>query len=295
MYSLCCISNALKPRASFQLMTWSRFKHLEKMYGLDYAIATLSDRWYNNISVTMKTILYCIDNNWNYRLSSSIFPLITHPDFNIPIKQTPRYSDIMSVFDNIRGIVTSGQIRLSAHPDHYNVLATRNKTIIAKTVRELNHHGWFMDMMGCYDDYRSPINIHINNSRDTHQAILDMVIDNMSRLHDSVVRRLVFENEDRGIWNVSALYDNIYSSTGIPITYDNLHDACNSSDSRAASLCALTWNGIKPLFHYSESDPNSTNIRAHATYATGIPTDDQYDWEIELKGKDDALLLMRQF
>lgn len=291
MYSLCCISNMLKPHFSFQSMTWSRYRQLESMYGTDVALSTLSDRWYNNVCVTHKTILHCIKNGWNYRISSSIFPLITHPDFNIPIEQTPKYNDIINIFTAIRQLVSFMNIRLSTHPDHFNVLATKNTVTLDKSIKELNHHGWFMDLIGCCRNHNSPINIHINNSRDTYNDVVRMLIDNIKMLDDSVSSRLVFENEDRGLWTISALHDHVYNFIGIPITYDNLHHHCNPSTGDA-ELCASTWANFKPLFHYSESQPNNPNIRAHAVMPVGRPPCDHYDWEIELKGKDLAIKML---
>jgi hypothetical protein len=53
--------------------------------------------------------------------------------------------------------------------------------------------------------------------------------------------------------------------------------------------CAKTWGNVKPLFHYSESHPDKTNPRAHADMPTDYPVSDQYDFDIELKGKDFAI------
>lgn len=57
-------------------------------------------------------------------------------------------------------------------------------------------------------------------------------------------------------------------------------------------LCDLTWHSIKPLFHYSESDPTNKNPRAHANTPTDIPPCESYDWDIELKAKDMAIRML---
>jgi UV DNA damage endonuclease len=97
----------------------------------------------------------------------------------------------------------------------------------------------------------------------------------------------VIENEDKGCWTV----DNLLKHFRLPITFDNLHDKCNPSETSSEDCmyqCAATWN-VKPLFHYSESHPDKTNPRAHADMPTDCPSIWQYDWDIELKSKDAAI------
>jgi UV DNA damage repair endonuclease len=55
-------------------------------------------------------------------------------------------------------------------------------------------------------------------------------------------------------------------------------------------LCYHTWQGVKPLFHYSESKIGN-NPRAHADYATEIFDTYWLDFDVdmELKQKDLAI------
>jgi UV DNA damage repair endonuclease len=107
--------------------------------------------------------------------------------------------------------------------------------------------------------------------------------------------RLVIENEDKGQWNVQNLLK-INELTGIPITFDNLHDECNPSPDLpdAFNVCRELWRGKTiPLFHYSEGKVN--NKRAHRELPENTPARkfglDSWlaDWEIELKGKEKAI------
>jgi UV DNA damage repair endonuclease len=110
---------------------------------------------------------------------------------------------------------------------------------------------------------------------------------NLNKCDQSVISRLVVENEDKGCWTVANLLEHF----DIPITYDNLHDKCNPDEylDDAAYKCARTWGNVKPLFHYSESHPDKTNPRSHADMPTDFPASDSYDWDIELKSKDAAI------
>ena len=288
MYNLCCISNELKDQGyKFQTMTWKRFNQLCDEHGAEYALDQLGKRWLNNLEVTRLCIEHCAENGWGYRVSSALFPCLTHPEFEYSVQNVPQYEQIMEEFRDIVYYNESWQVRLSTHPDQFNVLASENQASVDKTIAELNHHGWVMDMLGCERSYRNPMNIHVNCTKGDLADIATRFMSNLNRCSQSVITRLVIENEDKGCWNV----DNLLKHFRLPITFDNLHDKCNPSETSSEDCmyqCAATWN-VKPLFHYSESHPDKTNPRSHADMPTDCPSIWQYDWDIELKSKDAAI------
>lgn len=288
MYNLCCISNELKDEGyQFQTMTWKRFNQLRDEHGADYALQELGERWCNNVGVTLKCIEHCAKNGWGYRVSSALFPCLTHPEFEYSIEDVPQCDEIMELFRDIVFYNETWQVRLSTHPDQFNVLASENQASVDKTIKELNLHGWVMDKLGCQRNYNNPMNIHVNCTKGELSDIAARFMSNLAKCDESVTSRLVVENEDKGCWNV----DNLLKHFRLPITFDNLHDKCNPSETSSADCmyqCAATWN-VRPLFHYSESHPDKTNPRAHADIPVDKPCSDQYDWDIELKSKDAAI------
>ena len=286
MYNLCCISNELKDQGyKFQTMTWKRFNQLrDEHWGI--ALNELGKRWLNNVDVTLTHIEHCAREGWGYRVSSSLFPCLTHPEFEYSIQDVPQYDQIMDLFDYCVANDAWG-VRLSTHPDQFNVLASENQSAVDKTIAELNHHGWIMDQLGCQRNYYNPINIHVNCTKGDLKDIAARFMSNLNKCDCSVTSRLVIENEDKGCWTVANLLEHF----DIPITYDNLHDKCNPDEylDDAAYKCARTWGNVKPLFHYSESHPDKTNPRSHADMPTDFPASDSYDWDIELKSKDAAI------
>ena len=293
MYNLCCISNELKDQGySFKTMTWKRFNQLRDEHGDEQALFQLGERWFNNIVVTLECIEHCARNGWGYRVSSDLFPCLTHPDFHYKVSDVPQYDEIMELFQECRDNNAWG-VRLSTHPDQFNVLASENQASVDKTIAELNHHGWVMDQLGCQRNYYNPINIHVNCTKGDLSDIAARFMSNLNRTDRSVTSRLVIENEVKGCWTVA----NLLNHFDIPITYDNLHNKCNSSslpysmwsEDYLMKLCAKTWANVTPLFHYSESHPEKTNPRAHADMPVDKPCSDQYDWDIELKSKDAAI------
>lgn len=292
-YGLCCISLILQEQdepVKFQTMTFKRFSSLPR----EEALSILGDRILNNMIATNKIIQYCGENNYVYRISSDLFPLITYDEANIDLEDLPNHDDIQDSFDEIADTIATTNVRISCHPSEFNVLASLNPKAVEKTITELNFYSSFMDRIGCPTDYRSPINIHINNKSGTHLEVLHRFMTNFDRLDDNCKNRIVVENDDKlNCWSVIELIHQFHDITAIPITFDYLHHACHPNgidEERAINACYKSWNGYKPLFHYSESRPGN-NPRAHADYANKTFNTYKLDFDIdfELKMKDRAI------
>jgi UV DNA damage endonuclease len=292
-YGLCCISlnlQELDEPVKFQTMTFKRFSSLPR----EEALSILGDRILNNMETTNKIIQYCGENGYAYRISSDLFPLITYDEANIELEDLPNYDDIDDAFDDIANTIATSSVRISCHPSEFNVLASLNAQAVEKTITELNFYSSFMDRIGCPPDYRSPMNIHVHNKTGTYNEILNRFITNYDRLDDNCKNRIVLENDDKqGGWSVIELIHQIHDVTAIPITFDYLHHACHPhgvDEERAINACYRSWDGYKPLFHYSESRPGN-NPRAHADYAHNKFNTYGLDFDIdfELKMKDKAI------
>ena len=290
-YGLCCISLNLKDEGySFQTMTYKRFSSLPR----DEALSILGERIENNLLVTEKTIQFCSENDYVYRVSSDIFPLITYDAANVTLENLPNYENIQQAFDIISNTISSTQTRVSCHPSEFNVLASANTKAVDKTIIELNFYSWFFDRIGLPANYNNPMNIHIHNKNGTHSEIIDRFMQNFNRLDPNCRSRLVIENDDKvNCWNVRELIEHFNPATNIPITFDYLHHKCNPcdmSEQEALESCYLTWKEHRPIFHYSESAPGN-NPRKHADYAI-LPFDTyglDFDVDMELKMKDLAI------
>jgi len=291
--NLCCISLLLKEQGfSFQTLTWKRFNEL----GRDEGLKILSDRILNNAKVTQRTIEYCADNNWGYRLSSTLFPLISFDEANIELEQLKDYNEIIQILSKSGEIARNNAVRLSSHPGEYTTLDSDNPVAISRSVRDLELHGFLHDALGLSKDYSNPINIHLKNEHISFIDHKNRIKDSICRLSDSVKNRLVLENNDKGRWNCNTLADKYADS--FPLTYDNLHDKVNhSSDSNSnIRIFAQSWGKYKPLFHYSEG--REDNKRAHRDYPQDSVSffsserTNIADYDVELKMKDFALNMM---
>jgi UV DNA damage endonuclease len=258
------------------------------------ALDKLGDVILNNLLVTEKAIEYCGIRGHNYRLSSNIFPLVTYDKANITFAEFPRLHEIQDKLTDIRVMREKYNVRLSSHPDQFNVLASDNQDAVTRTITELDFQGWFMSRIGCPLNYDSPINIHVNRSMEggKHFLVRDLFYKNFHRLSDNVKKRLVLENDDKAAgWTVKALYDYFYHDGDTPITFDYLHHKCHNlgtSEEEAFAMAVQSWQGCTPLFHYSESIPEDKNPRKHADYATRLPNtyDKTIDLDFEFKMKE---------
>lgn len=270
-YGLCCISNSCQRNGyKFRTMTFKRFCSLDRKD----AISILCEIYANNLKVVSMILDQCIENKWTYRVSSNIFPLLTHPDSNVVYRELPKSDIIDSLFEKCAHKIHKNRIRISCHPDQFNVLASSSEKSIESTIRELDHQGWIMDRMGAPLNRNAPINIHINRSSGSPQEIAERFYNSLCRCSESLQKRIVVENEDKGIWTAQQLCEVFYPIVNIPITFDNLHHACNPSDwteEFAFKSCYSTWKGVRPLFHYSESLPKQPNKRKHAEFPTKSP------------------------
>lgn len=285
--SLCCIHLGLQKQGySFQTMTFKRFCYL----GPKIAQKTLGERILNNIIVTEKIIEYCASKNWDYRLSSSLFPLITYGPALTELDDLPNISEINKRLDNLATTIANSNIRISSHPDQFVVLASENQNAVEKSIHELNFQSWFFDRIGLSADHNSPINLHIQNKS---VGTIDRFLKSFKRLDPNCQKRIVIENDDKvAQWSVKELIEEFYPATKIPITFDYLHHKCHPNrltEEEAFYFCYDTWD-VTPIFHYSESD-SSNNPRKHAEYATKKINTYGLDFtcDFELKMKDKAI------
>lgn len=290
-FGLCCISLKLKEQGiGHQTMTFKRFNSLPR----EEALTILGERILNNLVTTRKTIEFCGENNYVYRVSSDIFPLITYDEANVGLEDLPNHDDIQDEFDNIAQTILDTNVRVSCHPSEFNVLASTNEKAVDKTITELNFYSSFFDRIGLPANYNSPMNLHVHNKNGTHSEIIDRFRQNFNRLDDNCKARLVIENDDKiNCWSVRELITHFHPKTNIPITFDYLHHKCHPDmldEETAIKACHDTWHGYRPLFHYSESREGN-NPRAHADYAYnkfetyGLV----FDLDMELKSKDLAI------
>jgi len=84
----------------------------------------------------------------------------------------------------------STEQRLTFHPGPFNVLASPNPDVVAKTVRELNCHSHIFDLMGFEPSWENKINIHVGGAYGDRKSALARFCENFALLDDGTKQRL---------------------------------------------------------------------------------------------------------
>lgn len=294
---LVCISEMLKKQdknLAFKTMTRKRFLEL----GRTAALKELSSRILHNCKLTKQIVLHCSAKGIaHYRISSCLLPLVTDSTLSICYDDLPDMRRIETALSEVGVAAKDCGVSVSSHPDQFNVLTSYSQDVIDRSIKELNHQAYVLDLIGLPQNYSAPMCLHLNLSPDFKRETLSDYIDrftaSLASCSQSVRNRLVLENEDKGFWSCSNLFE-CFGKT-IPLVYDNLHDYTNSSgkDQDAwLKLFKLTWKAHTPVMHWSEGLPDKP--RSHAEFASHVPEvvsmNKDCVWEFELKGKDNAIL-----
>ncbi len=258
-----CINTALSANKIMTNRTMRRKTFDAK--GIDY----VSDLALLNVK-DLKTIV-----QWNnemgiklFRLSSQIFPW--SDDYKL--SDLKDYDEICELMLEIGEIATNANQRLTMHPGPYNCLASPNQNVVEKTIRELNVHSEQFNMFGFKPSNYNKINIHVGGAYGDKESTLTRFCKNFELLRSDTKKRLVIENDDSpNEYSVKDLYEGIYKSIGIPITFDYFHHKFNTgglTEEEALKLAATTWpDDVVQCCHYSESrrkEKLDESIRAQA-------------------------------
>ena len=292
-YGYCCINMTLKEESNTYIgrsMIKRTFMEKGIAYASQLALANVRDlieivKWNEKKGIKL------------YRMSSDMFPWMSEYE----LKDLPDYKKISTLLKGVGNLASKYGQRLTFHPGPFDVLASANPNVVTKTIRDLNQHGEIMDLIGLPRTQYAAINIHVNTTQGGKEASMQRFVENFELLDDSVKSRLVVENDDKEKqYATEDLYEGIYKTIGVPITFDYHHHWCHPgslTQEEALKLASTTWGDVKQLVHFSScrtihEDASQTNKRAHADYVYDFI--DSYglalDVEIEAKAKELATL-----
>ena len=139
--------------------------------GLDY----VSELALKNASDIIKIL------EWNrmngikfFRLSSAIIPWGDHID----LTQLKDYKQIKAELKKAGDFAKFWNIRITSHPGPFNVLVSPNKSVVEKTIADLELHAKVFDMMGLSKTPYNKINIHCNGVYGDKIAAMDRFCEN---------------------------------------------------------------------------------------------------------------------
>jgi len=236
------------------------------------------------------------------RISSDVVPFATREDF--PFDWAKAFDWL---FREIRRVVKTHGLRVSAHPGQYTVLNSPKEEVAAEAVRELDHQARLLSLI---DPVQGTLTLHVGGAYGDKPAALDRFSQNLEELSDLARGMLTLENDD-----VTFSLDDVLplcQRTGLPLVFDYFHhhllhtgdDPDNGLPERLAAV-AETWGRRVPKLHLSSQQPGGRR-GAHADYVRSddfarlldimelVPGDGPYDLMLEAKQKERATLALME-
>ena len=255
-----------------------------------------------NIRDLREVIRWNIKNHiYFYRISSSILPWWSEYQF----ERLPDFDEIKAILRDIGDIATESGQRLTFHPGHFTILASKNPDVVRLAILELEQHSRIFDLMGFAPSTWNKINIHIGTAQGGLEETAVRFIENFNKLSPNCRKRITLENDDKpNMWSVQNLYDLIHKNIGIPIVFDVHHHrvgAKSGLDEIAAMNLAIgTWGDIEPIIHFSSSRKDfEDNYARNVAHADNIHEsinlyNNKNVWVmLEAKMKEQALITYR--
>ena len=197
-----------------------------------------------------------------FRITSDLVPFASHPVC------TANWQGIFrEPFAALGALIKDNGMRISMHPDQFNLINAKDPAIFERTIRELAYHAEVLNLLGL--DTSAKIQLHVGGVYGDPEASIARFIDRYPNLPEAILRRLVIENDDHRYTVRDCL--KIHDETGIPIIFDNLHHRIHATCEEPVSVIfpevAATWqskDGL-PMIDFSSQDPDGRPGKHAAT------------------------------
>ncbi|MDD5759401.1 MAG: UV DNA damage repair endonuclease UvsE [Desulfobulbaceae bacterium] len=290
-FGLCCLFTVqpirFRQTTAKNLLTKSRSEQL----------AVLSQICLHNVVSVQQALSFLEQTGIGaFRITTPLLPLYTHPQVGYSLEDLPHAATIYQHCREIKALRRDKNIRLSLHPDQFNVLSSPRPEVVANTIRELEYQGELAELLDV-----EMINIHAGGVYGDKKMALSRLQNSFFQLSERVRCRLSLENDDIS-YTPSDLLP-VCRRLNIPMVYDVHHHRClpdQISVEEATASCVDLWLGLgrEPCFHLS-SPRNGWKMdspRPHADYID--PEDFPECWHkvtatIEIEAKAKELAVMR--
>ncbi|MCP3968274.1 MAG: UV DNA damage repair endonuclease UvsE [Lentisphaerae bacterium] len=221
----------------------------------------------NNSSALLESVKACKKLGIGaFRVLSQILPIYSHPEFGYELDELPDAEKIRADFSAVKDFAGKNNIRLSFHPDQFNILASPREEVFVNTIRELSYQCMVADLIGADN-----VNIHMGGVYGDKAGTLRRFVERFSDVPELIKRHLTLENDD-----VSYSVEDIFPGcmeTGVPLIYDVHHHRClpdGFSIKEATEKSVQTWRKAKREPHFHISSPREgwqgSNPRVHAEF-----------------------------
>ena len=156
-----------------------------------------------------------------YRISSGLIPFGSSPVNQLEWEQIFR-----DRFITIGQKIKQSGMRVSFHPGQYTVLNSPDEGVVSRAVDDLVYQEKILTLLGV--DYSHKLILHVGGVYGDKVTALERFEENFKGIPQAVKNRLIIENDDR-LFNVEDVLG-LAHRIGIPVVYDNLHNAINPAD-----------------------------------------------------------------
>lgn len=233
-----------------------------------------------------------------FRISSDLIPLASHRDCNFNWQDS-----FKDRWETIGTKLARNKIRISMHPGQYTVLNSKDPDVVRSAIRDLSYHRQVLDLLGT--DSSSKIVIHIGGVYGNKSEAIERFKKNYRNLDPAIKSRLVIENDDKSYGFMEAW--KLAMEEGIPLIYDNLHDAINKDNKNSPReniiLASKTFKDRdgRQKIHYSQnglgrlgSHSQTINLEKFSDFYSNIK-DLNLDIMLEVKDKNLSAVKVKNF
>jgi UV DNA damage endonuclease len=239
----------------------------------------------NNVIDLMKMIIWNKEHGISVmRVSSELVPHGT----NVKLvekygKKAEDYIDLKFLKPHLKMVGELARLegmRITFHPAQFVQLGSPDERVFKNSVKELEMHANFLDLMGMGED--SVIVVHIGGTYCKKKETIDRYIKKVNNLPKFIKDRLVFENDEK-CYDAEDVLD-ICKKVNRPMVFDYHHYECYPNYNKDLDLnkrmtvkelipkVLKTWTklGIRPKVHLSEQMPNKP-VGTHSLFIERIP------------------------
>jgi len=301
---LCCINIQLRHNEEIYSNRKKIMKQIEKegiVAAKNSAIANVNDL----VKMLKWNILHGIQV---MRISSDLVPHSTNPQIIEKFgKEGEEYATLeflRKYLEKVGRIANLENIRITHHPSQFVQIGSPTFSIFNSSVKELEMHVKFLEMMKMKKD--SVIVIHIGGVYCDKPGTITRFKKQFKMMPKNIKQRIVLENDEK-CYDADEVLE-ICESLNVPMVFDIFHYNCygkihkevkqKTIDEMMPRILA-TWKkrGIRPKFHLSEQDEDK-RTGSHAVFVEKIPEalleiPKRYNVEIDImleaKGKEIAI------
>ena len=255
-----------------------------------YSETRLKQTVKNNLDCLRRILQFNLEQRlFFFRISSDLVPFASHP-----VNKFNWQKYFQEEFEEIGEFITKSRMRISMHPDQFTLINSIKEDIFERSKKELKYHAEILDLLKL--DTSAKIQIHVGGAYGDKEKSTERFVTRFSKLDDSIIRRLVIENDDK-------LYDlndclKINAQTQIPILFDVFHHKLNNSTTQSTEdsfkSTVKTWNDKRdgiPMVDYSSQEPTGLSRQHSETiniedFNLFLKQSNPFDFDVMLEIKD---------